>query len=223
MRNQLSAFDSILKDKDREFDGTIIRIPLRKKDRIPPSLIVPPEKFTTLEEVEEVFREFSGELVKCLLFLKNLNSITLKIGDKIYAQATSDFVEVPSPKDKLPPPPSSSTSTLSANARKKKNKQNRHKEKAAVNTAYRRVYVDKVDPSCSINFRMNISFQNNEYPPGKELKFEYAVSHILGQGRPDDAKLQAWAVKNKLFPWTAIAAPLKVYPESFLMYRDRFH
>lgn len=221
MRNQLSAFDSILKEKDREFDGTIIRIPLRRKDRVAPTSIVPADKFTTLEEVEEVFRKFSGELVKSLLFLKNLNSITLKFGDKIYAQAKSEFVEVPSPKDKLPS--SSSTSTLSANARKKQKKQNKHKEKAAVNTAYRRVFVDKVDPSCPINFRMNISFQNKEYPPGKELKFEYAVSHILGQGSPDDAKLQAWAVKNKLFPWTAIAAPLKVYSQSFLMYRDCFH
>lgn len=217
MRNQLSAFDSILKDKDKEFDGAIIRIPLRRKDRVGPTEIVPADKFTTPEEVEEVFREFSGELVKSLLFLKNLNSITLRIDDKIYAQATSEFMKVRSPKDEPSTP-----STQSANARKKQKKQNKHKEKASVNTAYRQVYVDKVDPSCTINFRMNISFRNEQYPPGEELKCQYAISHILGRG-PDDAELQAWAVGHKLFPWTAIAAPLEVRSQSFLMHRDRFH
>lgn len=202
MRNQLSAFRSILteQDKGKAFDGAIIRIPLRRADRVGQTGIVPEGKGTTPADVEDVFREFSGELVKSLLFLRNLNSITLKIGDKIIAQATSVFVGPSSPND---------PSSASSSARKKQKKRNKHKEKDDINTAYTRVYVDKVEASAAKDFRMDISFQSEQYPPGKELKFEYAVSHTLQQG-PDDAELQAWAVKNKLFAWTAIAAPLKV-------------
>lgn len=217
MRNQLSAFDSILKGQDmgKPFDGAIIRIPLRRKDRVGHTGIVPAERFTTPEEVEKVLHEFSEELVKSLLFLRNLNSITLRIGDKIIAQATSEFVELSSSKD--PSLPSSSS------ARKKQKKRNKHKEKADINTAYTRVYVDKVDPSAEKDFLMNIAFRNEQHPPGNELKFEYAVSHSLRQG-PDDAELQSWAVKNKLFAWTAIAASLKVpFPILFHGLGFRFH
>lgn len=201
MRNQLSAFDSILKDKDKgkQFDGAIIRIPLRRKDRVGDIGIVSAGKCTTPEDVEEVLYQFSGELVKSLLFLRNLNSITLKIGDKIIAQATSEFVGLPSPMDPSP----------STNARKKPKKRNKHKEKAEINAAYTRVYDDKVEDVAVKNFLMDISFRSEEYPPGKELKFKYAVSHHLRKGL-NDAELQLWTVKNKLFPWTAIAAPLEV-------------
>lgn len=205
MRNQLRAFGSILKDFHKPFPGTIIRIPLRTKAQAAKTKIGPVDKHTPPKEVEEVFRTFSEELVKSLLFLKTLNTITLRIDDKIYAQATSEFSKPLSLMDK----------SLSVKARKKKYRQNKHKEKEAVNTAYRRVYVEMLEPSDKMDFLMNISLQNNEYPPGNERKFKYVVSHILGQG-PNDRELQAWAVKNKLFPWTAIAAPLEVHSQPIL-------
>lgn len=219
MRNQLSAFDSILKDFDKGFDGAIIRIPLRTEAQAARSKIVSASKYTAPKEVEEVFRTFSGELVKSLLFLKNLNTITLKIGEKVYAhaQATTEFLKSPSLVG----------GSLSAKARKKKNRQNKREGNAAVNKAYTQVFVEKTAPSWEMDFFVKISLQNQEYPLGNEQRFKYAVSHILGQGPKDDEGLWAWARKNKLFPWTAIAAPLEVQspppPQLLLWRRSWFH
>lgn len=200
MKNQLSAYKRFLHDVSAEFDGTIIRLPLRTKPQAAKSKIVPVGKHTPVEEVIEVFRVFSGELVKSLLFLKNVNSITLRIDDEIYAQATSEFVKLST----------STNESLSANARKKKRRrENKNRDKAEVNTAYQRVYVEELDPSRQMDFIMNISLQDKDNPAGNKRKLRYAISHVLAQG-PEDQELQAWASMNKLFAWTAIAAPLQV-------------
>lgn len=195
MQNQLSAFSSILDQFDTAFEGTIIRLPLRTEAQAAKSKIVVSDKHTSEEEIIDVFRKFSGELVESLLFLKNLRTITLRIDDKVYAKATSTTYISSSTGGRI----------------------NENQQKADINTGYRKVFVEQASELCELDFAMNISLCR--YPTEKdgavEVKenFKYAISHQLRKG-PKDQELQQWARSQKLFPWIAIATPLEVCPTS---------
>lgn len=185
MRNQLVAFSSITQEFDSGFDGTIIRLPLRTQSQAAKSKIIDSGKPTTGEDIIDIFRKFSGELVETLLFLKNLHTITLKIGDKEYAKAVS------------------TTHSFS-------DAQGGSFDKASINAAYKRVFVEKVGGSCSMDFVMDISLRIEENDESyNDQKFKFAISHHLRQGLADN-DLEKWSRSRKLFPWVAIATPLEV-------------
>jgi hypothetical protein len=82
MKNQMSAFSAIMKELDKHYYGTIIRIPLRTTSQAEVSEIckVP----TTASDVEVVLRKFAAEFgTSGLLFMKNVESIGIDIGDDV--------------------------------------------------------------------------------------------------------------------------------------------
>lgn len=189
MRGQLTAFGSILKDSQNRFEGTIVRLPLRTKAQAAKSKIVP-DKSTSEREIIEVFELFSSELVESLLFLRNVHTITLRIGDDTYAKVES---------------------TTGAS---------HHKAKEIINKGYLDVFVKQEKELCETDFLTDISLYRGEaadnYKTGKEEKFRYAISHHMRRAMKDE-HLQKWARNQKLFPWIAIATPLEVCSPLWLL------
>lgn len=80
MKNQMSAFSAVMKELDKHYNGTIIRIPLRTSSQAQVSEIckVP----TTASDIEVVLRKFASEFgASGLLFMKNVESIEIEIED----------------------------------------------------------------------------------------------------------------------------------------------
>ncbi|KAG0137825.1 hypothetical protein HOY82DRAFT_644737 [Tuber indicum] len=186
IRNQLSAYDSVLKSYDTPFEGTIIRLPLRNEAQAIKSEIVEDHLATSQKDIEDVFQLFSSELVESLLFLRNLRSITLRIGDAIIAKAEST---VP-------------------NERKNETGEN------PVNEGYRQVFVEQSKEHYESDFMMDIKITRSAGPDTapSETKVKYAISHHLRKSAEDE-NLQIWARRHKLFPWVAIANPLDKTPD----------
>ncbi|PWW74714.1 hypothetical protein C7212DRAFT_211494 [Tuber magnatum] len=186
MRNQLSAFDSILKSYDTAFEGTIIRLPLRNEAQARRSEIVEDHLSTSQKDIEEVFQLYTNELAESLLFLRNLRSITLRIDDTIFAKAEST---VP-------------------NERKNDRGEN------PVNEGYRQVFVEQSKEHYESDFMMEINILRSAEPGAapSETKVKYAISHCLLKS-VEDENLQKWARNHKLFPWVAIANPLDKTPD----------
>ncbi|KAF8247792.1 hypothetical protein K440DRAFT_550295 [Wilcoxina mikolae CBS 423.85] len=87
MINQLSPFKKIFTDFSRPFEGTIIRLPLRTADQAKTSKILDLDpKPTEIADIKEVFNSFAAEISESLLFLRNVSSITLRIGDEVFAK-----------------------------------------------------------------------------------------------------------------------------------------
>lgn len=90
MINQLSPFKQIVTDFSRPFEGTVIRLPLRTADQAKRSKILDLDpKPTEIADIKEVFNSFAAEISESLLFLRNVSSITLRIGDKIFARGVA--------------------------------------------------------------------------------------------------------------------------------------
>ncbi|KAG0636271.1 hypothetical protein HOY80DRAFT_891646 [Tuber brumale] len=181
IKNQLYAFDSVLKSYDTPFEGTIIRLPLRNEAQAIKSEIVEDHLSTSQKDIEDVFQLFTSELVESLLFLRNLRSITLRIGDTIIAKAEST---VP-------------------------NETKNERGENPVNEGYRQVFVEQSKEHYESDFMMDISITRSAEPgtATSETKVKYAISHHLRKSAEDE-NLQIWARRHKLFPWVAIANPL---------------
>lgn len=186
MQGQLTAFGSILKNFQNTFEGTIVRLPLRTEAQALKSKIVP-DKSTSEKEIIDVFELFSSELVESLLFLRNVHSITLRIGENIYAKAES----TPGTSHRY------------------------HETKDIINKGYSDVFVKKERDLCEEDFLTYISLYRGEaadnYKTGKKENFKYAISHHMRRSVKNE-QLQEWANSQKLFPWIAIATPLEVCP-----------
>ncbi|CUS15650.1 unnamed protein product [Tuber aestivum] len=187
MKNQLSAFGSILGCHDTPFEGTIIRLPLRSEAQAIRSEIVEDHLSTSKEDIEGVFELFTNELAESLLFLRNLRSITLRIDDTIFSKAESTI----------------------------RNEKKNDRGENPVNEGYRQVFVEQSKESCELDFMMEISILRSTEPgtsPPSETKVKYAISHRLLKSMEDE-NLQKWARDHKLFPWVAVANPLDKTPD----------
>jgi sacsin len=81
LNNQLVAFSPILKDFNRPFEGTVIRIPLRTSEQAKDSKIRQQE--TTPSEIAKVMQDFANEFrVTGLLFMKNVEEISIVPGEE---------------------------------------------------------------------------------------------------------------------------------------------
>lgn len=81
LNNQIIAFSPILKDFDRPFEGTVIRIPLRTSEQAKDSKICQQE--TTSYEIAKVMQDFANEFrVTGLLFMKNVEEISIVSGEE---------------------------------------------------------------------------------------------------------------------------------------------
>jgi sacsin len=184
MKKQLAAFRSIATNFDTEFQGTIIRLPLRTEAQAKRSKIVADDMFTPEDEIVEVFHKFSGELAESLLFLRNLRSITLRIDDEVFAKAEAT---IPMEGENL-------------------------QAASSVNQGYKEVFVKQSEELCEADFMMDITFFRRPEKPElavAETKIRYAISHRL-QKAPVEEGLEKWSRSQKLFPWIAVASPLDV-------------
>jgi sacsin len=76
IKNQMAAFQSVMKQLDQKLDGTIIRIPLRTQAQAKKSDISNRE--TTVSDVVEVLRSFASEFGDSgLLFMRNVEKLEL--------------------------------------------------------------------------------------------------------------------------------------------------
>ena len=90
IKNQMVAFQPVMKHLDRKLDGTIIRIPLRTQAQAMKSEIS--NRGTTVSEVSEVLQSFASEFGDSgLLFTRNVEklelgsagmSINIQVGDR---------------------------------------------------------------------------------------------------------------------------------------------
>jgi sacsin len=81
LNNQLIAFSPILKEFDKPFEGTVIRIPLRTSEQAKDSKICQYE--TTPSEIAKVMQDFAIEFrVTGLLFMKNVEEISITLGEE---------------------------------------------------------------------------------------------------------------------------------------------
>ncbi len=82
MKNQMSAFSAVMKEFDKPYHGTIIRMPLRTKLQAELSEIC--KAPTTASDVEAVLRKFAFEFgTSGLLFMKSVESIEIEIGESV--------------------------------------------------------------------------------------------------------------------------------------------
>jgi sacsin len=136
MINQLSPFQCLVNDFSRPFEGTIIRLPLRTADQASRSKIVRDleRKSTEIADIKNVFEAFSSEMAEYLLFLRHISSITLKMGDEVFAEAAARKVSETK----------NITNTFS------------------IDEAYQAVLVRGDRPSCDQHFVMEITFRKKE-------------------------------------------------------------
>jgi sacsin len=89
MVNQLSPFRRHVSSFSQSFDGTVIRLPLRTAEQASRSEIIQrrDRKPTTVDDIKEAFMSYATEISESLLFLRHISSITLKIGDTVFAKA----------------------------------------------------------------------------------------------------------------------------------------
>lgn len=161
-------------------DQTIIRIPLRTKNQAKVSKIV--ERVTTTHDIKKAFEEFGDEMKEGgLLFLKSICKIIIRIDSNV--MATIEIVD---------------NGSIGLEPRNE------------ILTDFKRMYAthglgsSKADIFCK-SFELSV-----KYSAGPLSNIErYLIQHNMRQssGEPD---LDEWARKRKLFPWTAIAAPLDV-------------
>lgn len=181
VQNHMKTFGSFNDlDLSKGVDQTIIRIPLRTKNQAKVSKIV--ERVTTTHDIKKAFEEFGDEMKEGgLLFLKSICKITIRIDSNV--MATIEIVD------------------NGSNGLEPRNK---------ILSDFKRMYAthgldsSKADIFCK-NFELSV-----KYSAGPFSNIErYLIQHNMRQssGEPD---LDEWARKRKLFPWTAIAAPLDV-------------
>lgn len=76
MKQQMAAFQTLMKRSDQRLDGTIIRIPLRTQAQAIKSEISNRE--TTVSEVLEVLQTFASEFADSgLLFMRNVEKLEI--------------------------------------------------------------------------------------------------------------------------------------------------
>lgn len=138
-------------------------------------------RVTTTHDIKKAFEEFGAEMKGGgLLFLKSIGKIIIRIDTKV--EATIEIVD---------------------------NGLNGLEPRNEILTDFKRLYAHGPDPNEEDNFYKNFEL-NVKYSAGHISSSErYLIQHNMRQssGEPD---LDEWARKRKLFPWTAIAAPLDV-------------
>lgn len=77
IKNQMAAYQTVMKHLDQPFDGTIIRIPLRTPAQAKKSEIS--NKATTTSELVEVIQTFASDFGNNgLLFMRNIEKLELR-------------------------------------------------------------------------------------------------------------------------------------------------
>ena len=179
IKNHLNTFGAFDLDYTRSNDETIIRIPLRTQEQARTSKIFQEE--ITIQNIKDALEDFGQEIQEGgLLFLKHVRKILIRVNHDIVLLAQV-----------------LNNDLNSANMR------------MAIPTDFKQRYAPNNAPAThnlSKTFETRIEFSTKQHPNPRF--FRYIVQHTM-RTSSGDKDLDIWARERKLYPWVAIAAPLK--------------
>lgn len=179
VQNHLDTFGAFDLDYTRSNNETIIRIPLRTQEQAKTSKIFQQE--ISIRNIKDALEDFGQEIQEGgLLFLKHIRKIVIKLNRDIVLLAQILNDDLTSASTRM-----------------------------AIPTYFKQRYAPNMPPTAhdlSKTFEMRIAFSTKQYPNPR--LFRYIVQHTM-MTSSDDRNLDIWARERKLYPWVAIAAPLK--------------
>lgn len=182
LHNHMKTFSAFGLDFSKEFNETIIRVPLRTSDQARSSKIVPRE--ISLDEIQEALSLFGQEMKDGgLLFLKHIRKIILRIDSDVVAQ-----IEI-----------------LEDNS-------NNLKVRNELPADFKRLYVQQASSAVQEDISKCFELKIRHSAGATSSVAHYLVQHTMMKSSGDRG-LDKWARGRKLFPWTAVAAPLNVRNE----------
>ena len=179
IQSHINTFGAFDLDYTRSNDETIIRIPLRTREQAKTSKIFQEE--ISIKNIKDALEDFGQEIQEGgLLFLKHVRKIVIRVNHDIVLLAQVLNNDI-----------------NSANMR------------MAIPTDFKQRYAPNNAPAThnlSKTFETRIEFSTKQHPNPR--LFRYIVQHtmMISSG---DKDLDIWARERKLYPWVAIAAPLK--------------
>ncbi|KAL8828013.1 MAG: hypothetical protein Q9170_006784 [Blastenia crenularia] len=179
MQNHLKVFKAAEVDTSHAVESTIIRIPLRTKDQATKSKIVNRE--ISIDEITKALHELGQEIKDGgMLFLKHVRKVTAKIDSTVLWQAQ---------------------------AKGATEEDNQAME--SISGSFGKMYahpqgVVKSPEKLSRAFYVNVEY----LAQSSSSIHSFFVQHTMTRLTKNTA-LNDWACKRKLYPWVAVAAPLK--------------
>ena len=179
VQNHLRTFGAFGLDFTRLNNETIIRIPLRTQEQARTSKIFQQE--VSIQSIKDALEGFGQEIQEGgLLFLKHIRKIVIKFNHDVVLLAQILNDDLNSASMRM-----------------------------AIPTDFKQRYAPNMPPATydlSKTFEMKIEFSTKQYPNPR--LFQYIVQHTMVTSSGDE-NLDIWARERKLYPWVAIAAPLK--------------
>ena len=179
IQNHLKTFRAFDLDYTRSNNETIIRIPLRTQQQASTSKIFQQE--ISIQNIKDALEDFGQEIQEGgLLFLKHVRKIIIRFNHDVVLLARILDDDLNSASMRMAIPTD-------------------FKQRYAPNTP-------SATHDLSKTFEMKIEFCTGQYPNPR--LFRYIVQHTM-MTSSGDKKLDIWARERKLYPWVAIAAPLR--------------
>ena len=179
IQNHLKTFSAFDLDYTRSNNETIIRIPLRTQEQARTSKIF--QRKISIQSIEDALDDFRREIQDGgLLFLKHIRKIVIRLNNEVVLSA--QILD-----DHL----------NSASMRK------------SIPTDFKQRYAPNMSPptrDLSKTFVMRIECSTKETPNPRLSR--YIVQHTMMMTSGNE-ELDVWARERKLYPWVALAAPLK--------------
>ena len=179
IQNHLKALGAFELDYTRSNDETIIRIPLRTQEQARTSKIF--QQKISVQNIEDAFKDFGQEIQEGgLLFLKHIRKIVIKLNNEVVLSAQVLDDDL-----------------NSASMRK------------SIPTDFKQRYAPNMSPptqDLSKTFVMGIECSTKDNPITRLS--QYVIQHTMMTTSGNEG-LDIWARERKLYPWVALAAPLK--------------
>ena len=179
IQNHLKTLGAFDLDYTRSNNETIIRIPLRTEEQARTSKIF--QRKISIQTIEDAFKDFGQEIQEGgLLFLKHIRKIVIRLNNEVVLSA--QILD-----DDL----------NCASMRK------------SIPTDFKQRYTPNMSPptrDLSKTFVMGIEFTTKDNPITRLS--QYVIQHTMMMTSGNEG-LDIWARERKLYPWVALAAPLK--------------
>ena len=179
IQNHLKTLGAFDLDYTRANDETVIRIPLRTQEQARTSKIF--QQKISIQNIKDAFKDFGQEIQDGgLLFLKHIRKIVIRLNNEVVLSA--QILD-----DDL----------NSANMRK------------SIPTEFKQRYAPNMSPptrDLSKTFVTGIEFSTKDNPITRLS--QYVIQHTMMRTSGNEG-LDIWARERKLYPWVALAAPLK--------------
>ena len=179
IQNHLNTLGAFDLDYTRSNDETIIRIPLRTQEQAKTSKIF--QRKISIQTIEDAFKDFGQEIQEGgLLFLKHIRKIVIKSNKEVVLSARILDDDLHSAS-----------------------------MQRSIPTDFKQRYAPNMSPTTrdlSKTFVMGIECSTKGTPITRLS--QYVVQHTMMTTSGNEG-LDIWAQERKLYPWVALAAPLK--------------